>query len=746
MDRRIRPLLVRETERNDPIPQDKLRENLARMRHRLDGHELRVIEDFLAADVRLGDWSEEQEALTGLDWGSISELFTGIRDTPSLSLGEKTIQYFDDDLDGRLDSEERELLGGKFPREPTDELEAFFDGHREHLAGDSKLFPAWEKFIYRNPRTFQDFLAGVLATLKSLRERTEQEPSGRRLVVRIPNATKKSFWREKNARVVRYFAVRYRGLGSLFGPGVEFEFGKLEEFYFPGPKGDLANASSRSKSARSIKFEMVLDPDGARETLIFYWELPVDSFATAMAEDLWRIANHTGARALLPTADVARRSVSAKGEIQRISLDDVNTVRDVTNTNDGRLVNPNQDSGDRSGAFREALEELSEILGGVPKAKIGQAFEKFLEAYTRAVRAWVLPGGEGIASQVLIEQARAYGGLLEELLRSASNDRARERMWREILRCGVANVGAGVPAAIVTPWHPLRMAEIAVKARQAARLIDGVLGAAKDDIYRADLLFGQVELELGANYYPEVCAGFDRNGTVFLAATHSAYGYTLAEKPVRQGGAAWDEEFDDEARAAARAFGSVGEQYLKLLPHERSNFSIVLYNSESTALPSALASELSSSVEQENELQCDLLLTHSDPKRIRRIYEQQNVAVSDESVSALASETARNFLSRLRVGFLNTADIPTGGTDRASDLVVLQDVIARGAKLVWKRSPGEGSSDLLSHVPPRWSRRRPLGPADTATAVYLASPAQPPCRADLPERHSSLPRGRQCPA
>ena len=182
MDRRIRPLLVRETERNDPIPHDKLHENLDRMRSRLDGKDVKIIEDFLDADVRPGDWSPEQEALVGLDWRSISELFDGIRDPPRLTLGQRTIQFFDDDLDGRLDSEERELLSGSFPRDPSDDLEAFFEAHREHLAGDPRLFSAWEKFIYRNPQTFEDFLVGVLATLKSLRERMEQEPSKHRLV------------------------------------------------------------------------------------------------------------------------------------------------------------------------------------------------------------------------------------------------------------------------------------------------------------------------------------------------------------------------------------------------------------------------------------------------------------------------------------------------------------------------------------------------------------------------------------
>ena len=55
----------------------------------------------------------------------------------------------------------------------------------------------------------------------------------------------------------------------------------------------------------------------------------------------------------------------------------------------------------------------------------------------------------------------------------------------------------------------------------------------------------------------------------------------------------------------------------------------------------------------------------------------------------MASEAARNFLSRLRIGFLDTAEIPDDGTDRTADLVALQDVVARNAKLVWKKAPEE---------------------------------------------------------
>ncbi len=723
---KVRPLLVQETQKGEPIPREQLRTNYDDISDRLDDADRQVIETFLNADLRIDDWSDAQKGLVGLDWRSISDLFEGITKTSSTPLGEETIKFFDDEFDDLLEEENRELLSISFPKDPSDDLRDFFETHQEHFARDKKLSAKWERYIYRNPQTYNNFLVGLLDTLDSLRRRVSDEDLiEKKLVIRIPNAREKSFWRGKNPKVARYFAFRYRGLQDVLGRQVEIDFGKIMEFYFPQVDDDLAKTTSGSKEARSIKFEAILDPAGAKAKLIFHWEMPVNAIATAMPEDLVNVANQQERQALLPTADITRQSVSAKGSIQRITLNDVNTIRDVTNTNDGKLVAPNKESGDRSEAFLTKLTELSGILGPEATQVITDQFEAFRITYTKAIRDWVSPEGSGIGSEGFLQQAEAYDELLIALSTQASNDLAREKLWQEILRFGVANVGAGSPAAIITPWHPLRLAEIHIKASQAANLVNDVLNAKEDDIFRADLLFSQVQFELLANFYPEVCIGFDRDQPILLAAADTSYDYTLAELPIKRNRQDGDDALDIEPGIAAKAFGNVGEQYLKLLPHERSNFSVVLYNAESKALPSALASELSSKVEQENQIQCDLLLTHSDPKRVRRIYEQQNIAINEESGSVLASEAASNFLSRLRVGFLDAANIPDGDNDRASDLVTLQDVVARNAKLVWKIAPGNRRPVLLTHVPARWSRRRPIGVADTATSVYLTCPVQP---------------------
>ena len=720
--------LIRENSRGEPIT-EKLRENLASIEDRIPDDQIRVIEAFLDTDLTPDQWSSAQADLVELDWNVISDLFNGIERAKPRNIGILTIEFFEDEFPDQLDNDELDLLERpSFPRTPSEDLRKFFYLRREQLAREKGLYIKWERYIYLNTQPFNDFWIGLIDTVHRLRERTQDEDlTSKQLVVRIRNGQEKSFWRGKNFHMAQYFSFRYRGLSKLFGKNIRFEFGRLEYFYFPEPKKtdkDLKKATSKSREARQLKFEVELDPDGVKEGLIFLWEMPPDALASAMPNDLRHIANSDGETALLPTANIARQSVSAKGQIQRIALDDINTIRDVDGTNNGALVAPNVE--DQSSKVRRILDDFLKgpALNETQHGEICAAFADFVTKYTEAIRDWVGDEGLGISTLALVEQADSYGRLLEALGKNANNDLARRDLWNELLQIGIANVGGGTPASIITPWHPLRLAEIHVKARQAAELIETLLNADEDKIFRADILLSQKRQELESDYYPEVCAGRKDDQPILLAATETFFDYTLAEPPDRQVAQNGDGALDINPKIAAQAFGEVGEQYLKLLPHERTNFSVVLYNAESKALPSAIALELSSKVEQESELQCDLLLTHSNPIRMREIYEQQNIAVSEKAGSIMASEAARNFLSRLRVGFLDSANITSTEAARATDLVLLQDVIARNARVQWKRAPSNQRPNLLNHIPPRWTRRRPVGPTDQAFSVYLAAPVQ----------------------
>lgn len=409
---RIRPLLVRENERGEPID-DQLAENLAAVANRFSNTEIDTLNRFLNDDLSADGWSQSQVDLVDMDWRTISEVFEGLSKTESLPLGERTIKFFQDEFDDGLEDEDRALLSADLPKEPSEEARSFFEVHQEHIARDKKLYATWEKYVYNNPQPYSDFLVELVATLHRLRERTnDDELTERKLLIRIPRGREKSFWRGKNASVAKFFAFRYRGLSALLGKNVIVDFGKIDEFYFPETDSELSKSTSGARDARSLKFEVVLDPEGVKSKLLFVWEMPVDALATAMPEDLLRIANKSGDKALLPTADITRQSTSAKGRIQRIDLSDVNTIRDVANSNNGTMVAPNQESGDRSAAFIGELEKLSSVLPSGARSAIGDAFEGFNSAYSQAIREWVKKDGPGISSSLFIEQATAFGKLL----------------------------------------------------------------------------------------------------------------------------------------------------------------------------------------------------------------------------------------------------------------------------------------------------------------------------------------------
>jgi DNA segregation ATPase FtsK/SpoIIIE, S-DNA-T family len=307
------------------------------------------------------------------------------------------------------------------------------------------------------------------------------------------------------------------------------------------------------------------------------------------------------------------------------------------------------------------------------------------------------------------------------LRREARQDECRKRLWEPVLSVGIAFSEDRPAVAIVTPWHPFRLAEAATKARLVAGVLARMLGRASehDDVRT----FSRTMIDsIARPWHPGVVVRSDGPQVRLLVETECFANFSLFEVPTADEGA--DRAFDGYSKEAAVELIGIANEYLELQPHERANFSVVLYNADNRELPARLAERLARKIETEPDLQCDLILTHTDQQRLRQIYAEQNVAISNELDGALASEAAQTFLSRLRVGFLDAEAVSNDQERQGVDLVFLHDVVARSAKLAWRRvePPARDWPHFLDQTGVTASRRRPFEKGARKTEVLLVTP------------------------
>ena len=211
-------------------------------------------------------------------------------------------------------------------------------------------------------------------------------------------------------------------------------------------------------------------------------------------------------------------------------------------------------------------------------------------------------------------------------------------------------------------------------------------------------------------------------GTRLLIETEARGGYSLLELPFSEDNTRLN---DEPVGDTVKMFGEIAGHYLKQRPHERANFSAVLLDAEADKLPSEIAKNLAAKIEEQEDLRCDLTITHETPAKLRHIYERQNRDIGHEFEQSLSSEAARAFLSRLRIGIaVPESLIRTNGTKR-QDIALLHDVIARQANVTWHEAPApRPAEEMPRHVPTNMSRRKSQSSGGLSTAVYLTAPSQ----------------------
>ena len=721
-----RPLLVKQRPPRQLIENDELQLQFDAVREDIPTALHTTIEQFIAAPPK---WSAETAAIAALEWeiDGIFQIFSGLRQKKT-SLAEDTLQFFDYELPDRLSDADRQYLQqfkqAKSHKEPRDDDRDFFEGHREELGRDRALRAKWERFIFGKPVECTDLLDGLLKTLERLYAQSERLSGVRILEIRTTRRTKAQ-WLELNADVATAFAVRYRGLPELMGNRVKWDAGHLFTF-----EALLESAAKRKKFKRNhsvsrtslqIKFDVTLKVgDGAaadRTTVQLIWTGRADAIGLELPQDLDRLKKRPLAR-----SSVARQIVGRKGFLQSVSLTDVTTLQPAFRQDSGSLVPKADAISDVAKDFpRAAREALAAGRLTQPAADALLAgWDRFVDAYTSAITAL---RDAGLSDPRLLTQVDHYGELFRLLKEHAPGDLNRQQLWEPVLAIGCVAVTGGPPSAIVAPWHPLRIAAVSVKARSVAGLANHILTAPEVNFGDARLFFADLRAELEHAYYPEIAVGYRGAEPLLIAETSTVNDYSLMERPVRDPSEA---ATDVDPAEAARQIRGLIDRYLDLQPHEQSNLSIMLYNCDTAGLPLATVNALGS-VQDQEEVHCNVLVRHRDRPKLSHVYEELLQRSESDPDALVVSETSRNFMSKLRIGVMLDGGGTPSSEHRSVDVAFLHDVVSRQAKEAWFAVPAtsDGASELLEHVPARWSYRRVTAEDELKATSYLVCPRQP---------------------
>jgi S-DNA-T family DNA segregation ATPase FtsK/SpoIIIE len=485
------------------LSEDELRTAFERVHEDIPEACHQVIRDFIHAP---GGWTVASAQLAECDWEDIKPLFDGLK-REKFNLGEATLHFYSERDPELLTDGERQYLGRLSLRRATeaalDDDKVFYDAHRDELRDDRKLKSVWDRFIFGVPKETHDFLAGLTACLEGFSWET---PSTRRtLTISCESRFRREF-RDLNIDAGLYFARRYSGLKELFGRDVIWNVGDL--FDFPALVESWRQRRqplnhSEARTALQLKFVVRLEFDTThnvtdRAEAQFIWRYNPQWVVSEFVNDWDRLAAHPF---ILCRTD--RAPTSSKGTGQSVDLSNIRTLMAAHGRDRGSLVGIYRRVHDLAHQWREHVRQTRErgLLSEAAAQCLSAQFDTFTQAYTAAITGF---RDHGLASTALERQLDTYEQLLESLCLNAKGDRTRQLLLRPLLQVGTVAVQGGRPTAIVAPWHPLRIAAMARKARRVASLVRDLLTSPQVQFGDPRLFFRELQEELAHPHYPEV--------------------------------------------------------------------------------------------------------------------------------------------------------------------------------------------------------------------------------------------------
>ncbi|TDV89926.1 S-DNA-T family DNA segregation ATPase FtsK/SpoIIIE [Halomonas alkaliantarctica] len=688
------------------------------------------------AHIRPGEWRMSQQAFCEeVPWDRIGAvLFEGGRRTQRKHLGSETLVFLEGNYSEDLTDDDRKLLDqlpNAVPKEPKDEELEFFEKWQERLNHPStfKLYKSWQKRLFAKEVVGHDLLSAfsegfealIIAGADALGDMDDP-----RILVRASQHNKAMFWESLDKDVHQLFRFELGTVKGIFGDRVQWDIDACFKYW--------AEETSTSKEERKIDLELFLidgelasnAPPLSAPRVKASWQPSQkgkdDSISLALPKDIEALG-----RAIQSQVGIFRHHIFApRGEsddaqVFATTLKDIKTFSDIAQTQEGRTfhttIKPQEDV---ISELKASLNDMknSQSIGREAADKIWEAIDTFYTAYKDAILAIFHDPCEGFKSDLLVRQALAFGNLCEVSRRYANSDRAKKEIRSRIAEIGVVCADSSTPMAILTAWHPFRLVERQAKIQELADFVDDVLSSQAALNTDLSIVFEEKRTATERWVFPEVAVVEGKT----MTAVEDVAGYSLlvpADAVSRSQGA-----LEGSACHAAGNFIEGVNQYLDVHPHESTNLSVAIYDSNSHTLPRELARLLAQRIHRDSSLRCDFVITHHDQERLRSIYRHQNMRLHAENLS----EMSKGFLSRLRVDVRSNQSSPMQPDSiRDMDLVFLHDAVSHYATPIWSLE-NTGTDKLSESFDTRLARkprRRLNDAAAPGVGVYLTLPHPP---------------------
>ena len=695
-----------------------------------------------SAEIDQNVWLESQKNFCEkVDWKRIGmRIFHAGKRPVSRGLGLQTLEYLKGNFEHDITFADDKLLNSmqnSIPSEPVEREVEFYYRWKERLSHPnpvaSSIFKKWQSRLFSKEVIGQDILAVIFNGFEELIKSGVDfllEADNPGILIRSTQHNKAFYWEGLDEKVLQLFKFEVMSVQMLLSPCITFDidscFNVTNNTESTNPKErkvELEFYLVEQDDIKNLKGSNEVIPSNAPRKKV-NWQ-PESKNADApislqLLDDLYQIKNAIDSN-LDPFSSLRLFAESSgdSSELSTVSLMNTNTfkleVLDIENGSSNGVVNATNSKLAKIESFvSEAVN--SKRLKNEHADEIKSELKMFKESYSQAINSICESPDSAFAGHEIVEQAIAFGRLSTICRNMARDNRSfRKTLLPIIAEIGIFHSDEKEPIAIISAWHPLRIAERKAKIENLSRFIKSILGS--KSAQKVDLT---VAFEQQASVYE--CWAFPEVSVInkeILKTVEDVSGYSLlvpANCPSRI-----QESLEVTTKEAAEKFMEAVDDYLEVYPHQKSNLSTAIFDSESISLPTAIAKQISTRIHKDPDLRCDLIISHREKESMRQIFKKQNVKLQTERLS----EAAMGFLSRLRIDVQQNLVKSSDEVNYCDyDLVFLHEIIGQQSTVEWIPEQGETADfkqefDLdLTHT----SRNRVAEGLVEDGGVYLTAP------------------------